>query len=124
MLAKPIYETLPYIYLFIGGVGAIVAKPAYAIYAAILVFIYGAYIYNQRSANRRTDPKRKRKRGILPEFIYGQLPFLYILTAALIYRFYPKDSSTLFAICLVTFGFYLVIRRASFRHHKAPISSH
>ncbi|NKF50975.1 hypothetical protein G3R49_10415 [Shewanella sp. WXL01] len=123
MIAKPIYESLPLTYLIIGGAGIVTAQPIYALAAAVVVYLFGGYIYNQRSANRRTDPKRKRKQGFIPEFLYGQLPFLYILAAGLLTRFYPRDSSTLFSICLVTFGFYLIMRRASFRHHKIPASS-
>ncbi|MBR9726671.1 hypothetical protein ACFOD0_07250 [Shewanella intestini] len=124
MLAKPLYEILPLTYLSVGSIGIISAQPIYALFSAVTVFLYGAYIYNQRSINRRTDPKRKRKKGFIPEFLYGQLPFLFILSAGLLNRLYPKDSSILFGIFLFTFGLYLLLRRSSFRQHKYPISSY
>ena len=121
MLIKPVYELLPYTYIVIGGVSVLLLQQQYAIAAAILVYILGARIYNLRSENRRTDIKRKRREGFLPDWLYGYMPFLYILSAALLYRFYPKDSSAIFAICLMTFGTYLLLRRSTYRRHKIPV---
>jgi uncharacterized membrane protein YfcA len=121
MLIKPLYELLPYTYIAIGGVSILLLQQEYAIAAAVVVFLCGARIYNLRSQNRRTDTKRRRKEGIWPDWLYGYMPFLYILSAALLYRFIPKDSSALFAICLVTFGTYLLLRRSSYRRHKIPV---
>ena len=121
MLIKPVYELLPYTYIVIGGVSVLLLQQQYAIASAILVYILGARIYNLRSENRRTDIKRKRREGFLPDWLYGYMPFLYILSAALLYRFYPKDSSALFAICLMTFGTYLLLRRSTYRRHKIPV---
>ena len=121
MLIKPVYELLPYTYIVIGGVSVLLLQQQYAIAAAILMYLLGARIYNLRSENRRTDMKRKRREGILPDWLYGYMPFLYILSAVLLYRFYPKDSSALFAICLITFGMYLLLRRSTYRRHKIPV---
>lgn len=121
MLIKPLYELLPYTYIAIGGVSILILQQEYAIAAAVVVFLFGARIYNLRSQNRRTDTKRRRKEGLWPDWLYGYMPFLYILSAALLYRFIPKDSSALFAICLVTFGTYLLLRRSSYRRHKIPV---
>ncbi|MCL1141448.1 hypothetical protein [Shewanella gaetbuli] len=121
MLIKPIYELLPFTYIAIGSASLLVLQQEYAIAAAVFVYVFGARIYNLRSQNRRTDQKRKRKEGIWPEWLYGYLPFIYILSAVLLYRYDPKESSSLFAICLLTFGAYLIIRRSSYRKHKIPV---
>ncbi|GGB59965.1 hypothetical protein K8B83_18065 [Shewanella inventionis] len=120
MLIKPIYELLPYSYMIVGTASIFLLEPSYALAASIVVYLYGAHIYNLRSKNRRTDPKRKRKAGALPETLYGLMPFIYVFSALSLYRFYPKDSSTLFALCLATYGAYLFMRRSSYRHHKYP----
>ncbi|QIR15219.1 hypothetical protein [Shewanella aestuarii] len=120
MLIKPVYELLPFTYLGIGGISILLLEQNYAIAASIVVFFFGARIYNLRSQNRRTDHKRRRKTGIWPDWFYGFIPFIYIISAAILYRFYPKGSTTLFALCLVTFGVYLLLRRSSYRHHKMP----
>ncbi|MBB1440674.1 hypothetical protein H5202_18775 [Shewanella sp. SG41-4] len=120
MLIKPLYELLPFTYMVVGSVSIFLLEPSYALIASIVVYFYGAHIYNLRSKNRRTDPKRKRKAGYIPETIYGLLPFIYVLSAVSLYRFYPRDSSTLFALCLTTYGSYLFLRRLSYRHHRLP----
>ncbi|GIU51674.1 MULTISPECIES: hypothetical protein [Shewanella] len=120
MLIKPIYEILPLTYMIVGAGSVALLKEPYAILASLLVFFYGAHIWNQRSKNRRTDRKRKRIDGILPESIYGYLPFIYIMSAGLIFRFLPKDSGVVISICLFTYGAYVLLRRISYRHHKIP----
>ncbi|MGI2168997.1 hypothetical protein ACROAE_02155 [Shewanella sp. MF05960] len=122
MLIKPVYELLPYSYMIVGTVSLFLLEPSYALVASIVVYLYGAHVYNLRSKNRRTDPKRKRKPGAVPETLYGLMPFIYVFSALSLYRFYPRDSSTLFALCLVTYGVYLMMRRSSYRHHKYPKS--
>jgi hypothetical protein len=123
MLIKPIYELLPFTYMAIGGLSLLYLEPKYAIAAAILVYILGARIYILRSNNRRTDLRRKRKQGLMPSAVYNYLPFICILAASALYRFVPKDSSALIAICLLTYGIYILMRRASYRNHRVPVSS-
>jgi uncharacterized membrane protein len=120
MLIKPLYELLPFTYMIIGCVSIFLLEPNYVLIASVVVYLYGAYIYTLRSKNRRTDPKRKRKSGFMPETLYGLLPFIYVLIAASLYNFYPKNSSTLFALCLTTYGGYLFLSRLSYRHHRLP----
>jgi hypothetical protein len=120
MLIKPLYESLPFTYMIIGYVSIFLLEPNYVLIASVVVYLYGAYIYTLRSKNRRTDPKRKRKSGFIPETLYGLLPFIYVLIAASLYNFYPKDSSTLFALCLTAYGGYLFLSRLSYRHHRLP----
>lgn len=123
MLMKPFYELLPFAYLSTGVLSLLYLEPKYAIVAALVLYFLGARIYNLRSNNRRTDPKRKRKQGMWPSSLYSFLPFIYILSASMLYRFSPKDSTTIVAICLLTYGLYVLARRASYRHHRAPISN-
>lgn len=120
MLIKPIYEILPLTYIIVGGGSVVFLQEPYAIIASLLVFFYGAHIWNQRSKNRRTDKKRKRVDGFIPESLYGYTPFIYIMSAGLIFRFLPKDSGVLIAACLLAYGAYILIRRISYRHHKLP----
>ncbi|WP_350432779.1 hypothetical protein ABIS04_04955 [Shewanella sp. H8] len=120
MVIKPLYELLPFTYMIVGSMSIFLLEPNFAVIASIVVYLYGAHIYNLRSKNRRTDLKRKRKSGLIPETLYGLLPFIYVLTAVGIYRYYPRDSSTLFALCLTSYGLYLFLRRLSYRHHRLP----
>jgi hypothetical protein len=37
-----------------------------------------------------------------------------------LYGFYPRDSSTFFALCLTIYGGYLFLSRLKYRHHRLP----
>lgn len=123
MLIKPIYEILPLTYMLVGAGSVSLLQEPYTIIASLLVFFYGAHIWNLRSKNRRTDKKRKRRDGMLSESIYGYMPFIYIMSAGLIFRFLPKDSAVLVSIFLLTYGSYILLRRINYRHHKLPTAA-
>ncbi|MCT7944549.1 hypothetical protein NE536_04120 [Shewanella sp. SP1W3] len=75
-----------------------------------------------RSQNRRTDSVRRRKSGYLPEMIYNFLPFIYLIAALAIFKFLPKDLYPILAICLLSYGLYILVRRSLYRRHKLPIT--
>ncbi|WP_394200129.1 hypothetical protein [Shewanella waksmanii] len=120
MIAKSIYEVLPYSYLTLGGSSMLVLENTFAVIAALVIFMMGARVYNLRSKNRRTDPVRKRKSRGLPESLYDLLPFIYLCTAFLLFRFYPQGAGPILGICLLTYSFYILLRRISYRQHKIP----
>ncbi len=120
MLIKPLYEILPYTYMIVGAASVPFIEQPYIVVASILVFFYGAHVWNLRSRNRRTDKKRKRVEGYLPDSIYGFMPFIYIISAVITFRFFPQDSAQLLSIGLFTYGGYILLRRISYRCHKHP----
>ncbi|QDZ90206.1 hypothetical protein D0436_06855 [Shewanella decolorationis] len=122
MLSKPVYEALPYGYMALGCVSFMLLDPEYALMAAVIVFLLGARIYNLRSQNRRTDPVKRRKTGYMPTAIYDYLPFIYLFTALVIFKFFPKSLYPLLAILLLSYSFYILIRRSLYRRHKLPVS--
>lgn len=124
MLAKPLYEILPYVYMALGSSSFITLDINYAMITATVIFILGARIYIQRSQNRRTDPARRRKSGYFPEVIYNFLPFIYLFAALSIFKFMPKDLYPLLAICLLSYSLYILLRRALYRRHRLPASPH
>jgi len=75
-----------------------------------------------RSQNRRTDSARRRKSGYLPEMIYNFLPFIYLIAGLAIFKFLPKDLYPIVAICLLSYGLYILVRRSLYRRHKLPIT--
>ncbi|MCS6207557.1 hypothetical protein [Shewanella baltica] len=122
MLTKPLYEILPFGYMALGSSSFIALDINYALVAATVVFVLGARIYVMRSQNRRTDSARRRKSGYLPEMIYNFLPFIYLITALAIFKFLPKDLYPIVAICLLSYGLYILVRRSLYRRHKLPIT--
>lgn len=122
MLTKPFYEILPFGYMALGSSSFIALDINYALVAATVVFVLGARIYVMRSQNRRTDSVRRRKSGYLPEMIYNFLPFIYLIAALAIFKFLPKDLYPILAICLLSYGLYILVRRSLYRRHKLPIT--
>ncbi|AVI64647.1 hypothetical protein KFE26_06985 [Shewanella sp. M16] len=122
MLTKPLYEILPFGYMALGSSSFIALDISYALIAATVVFVLGARIYVMRSQNRRTDSAKRRKSGYLPEIIYNFLPFIYLLAALAIFKFLPKDLYPILAICLLSYGLYILVRRSLYRRHKLPIT--
>ncbi|MCI2962003.1 MULTISPECIES: hypothetical protein [Shewanella] len=122
MLTKPLYEILPFGYMALGSSSFIALDIDYALVAATVVFVLGARIYVMRSQNRRTDSVRRRKSGYLPEMIYNFLPFIYLIAALAIFKFLPKDLYPILAICLLSYGLYILVRRSLYRRHKLPIT--
>lgn len=120
MLSRTVYETLPYGYMTIGSVSFIMLEQTFALVAASVVFVLGARIYNMRSDNRRTDTERRRKKGAIPSFIYNFLPFISLLIALVIFRNMPNGYGPLYALCFLTYGLYVLLRRASYRQHRIP----
>lgn len=118
MLARPIYESLPYGYLAVGSSSLVMLDQLYATLAAILMFAIGAKIYNLRSAMRRTDNRRRRKSGRIPAHIYDSLPFGYFFIAIVILKYASSNSEKLLAFCLAGYGLFILFRRASYRHHQ------
>ncbi|WP_330148887.1 hypothetical protein [Shewanella xiamenensis] len=120
MLAKPVYEVLPFGYMILGCLSFMLLEPDYVLIAALVVFVLGARIYNLRSQNRRTDPVKRRKSGYLPKTIYDLLPFIYLFSALAIFKFFPKNLYPLLAIMLLSYSFHILVRRSIHRRHKIP----
>ncbi len=123
MLTRPLYELLPYAYMTLGAVSFMKLEPDYALLSSIVLFVLGARIYALRSQNRRTDPEKRRKSGNMPKLVYDLLPFLYVLSALAIFKYLPEKIFPLLAICLLTYGFYVMFRRSMYRRHRLPVSS-
>jgi hypothetical protein len=113
---------LPFGYMALGSSSFIALDINYALIAATVVFVLGARIYVMRSQNRRTDSAKRRKSGYLPEIIYNFIPFIYLLAALAIFKFLPKDLYPILAICLLSYGLYILVRRSLYRRHKLPIT--
>ena len=122
MLTKPLYEILPFGYMALGSSSFIALDINSALVAATVVFVLGARIYVMRSQNRRTDSARRRKSGYLPEMIYNFLPFIYLIAALAIFKFLSKDLYPILAICLLSYGLYILVRRSLYRRHMLPIT--
>ncbi|MCH1929037.1 hypothetical protein L9G16_02460 [Shewanella sp. A25] len=122
MITKPLYELLPYGYMALGSTSFMLLEPSYALLSGLIVFVLGARIYVLRSQNRRTDPVKRRKSGHMPKSIYDFMPFLYLMSALAIFKYLPEKMYPVVAICLLSYGFYILFRRSLYRRHRLPIT--
>ncbi len=124
MIAKSVYEALPFSYISIGSACILMLEQKAAIFFAIIVFTLGAKIYNMRSQNRRTDPVRKRKPGKIPTSLYNFVPFIYLFAATLRFKLYPSKIGAVIGIGLMLYSLYILIQRSSNRRHSLSQSQY
>ncbi|MEZ9819174.1 hypothetical protein AB4238_00880 [Shewanella sp. 10N.286.45.A1] len=117
MLSKPFYEALPYSYVAIGSLGILILDQAFAQCLAVLLYLWGSRIYSLRSRNRRTDVKKRRKKGWIPGPLYEHIPAICFLSAILLSQHHSKLAPIL-ALCLCSFALYIFFRRVGYRKHK------
>ncbi|GLP97166.1 hypothetical protein [Paraferrimonas sedimenticola] len=119
MLAKPIYEALPYAYMF-GGLGAITISQNQAqTFIACLLVLFGGLVYVWRSENRRTDIKLRRK-GKIPKYFYELAPFAYGLVACLSLKYSQPAFAKASSLGLLLVAIYVLYCRANYRRHRSP----
>jgi|GEM_PF-936800 len=118
MIAKSVYEILPFSYISIGTACIFMLEQKAAIFFAMIVFVLGAKIYNMRSQNRRTDPVRKRKAGKLPTSLYSYVPFIFLFAATVILKLYPTRVGAAIATGSMVYSLYILIQRSSNRRHS------
>ncbi|MGS0709814.1 hypothetical protein ACVBJC_08520 [Shewanella sp. 0m-6] len=92
-------------------------EQTYALLFAVLLFLLGSKIYALRSSNRRTDPKKRRKKGLLPIALYEHTPALYLLMALLLLKLDSRLAPVL-SLMLLSYALYIGLRRTQYRKHR------
>ncbi len=81
-IKKPIYEALPYLYIFLGVMIALQLDYALTYVSAALFYTAGAAVWVMRSAWRRKEkaPEIKNRAELwhFPTMVYEYLPFIYM----------------------------------------------
>lgn len=122
MLSKPLYEALPLSYVVIASLVILLFDQAFAQCLAVIVYLWGSRIYSLRSTNRRTDAKKRRKKGWIPNSIYEHIPALCFLGGILLNQHNSKVAPVL-ALCLCSFALYIFFLRVGYRKHKVFIAN-
>lgn len=120
MLAKPVYEKLPTLYLTIGTATILLSDGTTPKLLAILVFMLGAHIFNLRSQNRRSDNPKRRKSGLWPDALYNLLPYGYLLAAIFVFRHASSNTLLLLAGALGCYSLFRLVQRSHYRKHQLP----
>ncbi|WP_281212332.1 hypothetical protein [Shewanella insulae] len=121
MIAQPVYEKLPAIYLLIAASTILLTQAPLAVLLAVIIFLLGARIFNMRSQNRRSDNPKRRKHGFWPEALYNLLPYAYLLGALFVFR-HGDSSYLMFAGAgLASFALFRLAQRRNYRKHQLPM---
>ncbi|QYK13963.1 hypothetical protein K0I63_05450 [Shewanella rhizosphaerae] len=122
MIAQPVYEKLPAIYLLIAASTILLSPAPLPVLLAVIIFLLGARIFNMRSQNRRSDNPKRRRRGILPEALYNMLPYAYLLGALFVFRHGDSNYLMFAGAGLASFALFRLAQRRSYRQHQLPVT--
>ncbi|MDQ9092398.1 hypothetical protein RC083_12445 [Pseudoalteromonas haloplanktis] len=89
MLAKPIYESIPYFYIAFGSFCMVVSSALLPTALGVLLFFNGANIWRLRSNARRKDHQVNRIRANKNFYYYEFKPFLLLIVGILVMRWIP-----------------------------------
>lgn len=126
MLSKPVYESLPYVYLAV-GYGLITYQPSFfASISGCLFFIAGALVWSLRSHFRRSDAKMTRHDNENNKAIqwYELKPFLLFLVAIMVMTWVDGKIVMLLAVVLMLIASWIMFLRINNRYtNSRPHSS-
>ncbi|MCG9720080.1 hypothetical protein [Shewanella sp. Isolate7] len=120
MVAQPIYEKLPAIYLLIAATTILMSPALLPVLLGVIIFLLGARIFNMRSQNRRSDKPSRRKQGIWPDALYNLLPYAYLLGALFVFRHSDSSYLSFAGAGLVCYALFRLAQRRSYRKHQLP----
>ncbi len=103
MIAKPIYESIPYLSFLFGAGCLLIGNSFISTLLGIMMFFYGANIWRLRSNARRVDHKVNRIRVKKHYYYYEFKPFILLTFGLLIIRWVPHQLATIAGviICLI-----------------------
>lgn len=118
MLSKPIYESLPYLYLAI-EYGLITYDPSF--FTSIsggFFFLIGALLWNLRSHFRRSDHEYARQKDDYHKILYDLKPFAYFLSGILVVTWIDNKIAAVFAFVLCIMAGWILFLRLSNRYSR------
>ncbi len=121
MLAKPIYESIPYFYFTFGASCLLIASSIIPTMIGILVFLNGANIWRLRSNARRVDHKVNRKKVKKYYYYYEFKPFLLLTCALLLIRWAPYQIVTIAGLILCLIAMLIILLRILNRRSRSIV---
>jgi|TARA_R110001606_G_scaffold12284_2_gene52732 hypothetical protein len=103
MLAKPIYESIPYCYVIVGGLCILLFSTVLPTAIGIFLFFNGANIWRLRSNSRRKDHKVNRIKVNKHFYYYEFKPFILFMCGLLLIHWVANELVILagIMICLI-----------------------
>lgn len=121
MLAKPIYESAPYLYFIFGASCLLIANTILLTLIGIILFFYGANIWRLRSNARRIDHKVNRIKVKKNYYYYEFKPFILLACGALLVRWIPYKLVTLAGVIICLIAMLILFLRVLNRRSRSMV---
>ncbi len=116
MLAKPIYEVVPYVYFFLGVSCIALAKDSVPTLIGIILFLMGANVWRMRSEARRTDHSSQRIKQTKSHYYYEFKPFILFISAFTLIQWTQNEIISIISVLLCIASLVILIMRVLNRH--------
>ena len=121
MLAKPIYEFIPYCYFIFGGFCILFSTALLPTAIGITLFLNGANIWRLRSNARRIDHKVNRRKVRKNHYYYEFKPFILLLTGLILVSRVPNQLVTLAGAMICLIGILILCLRILNRRSRSMV---
>jgi accessory gene regulator protein AgrB len=119
MLAKPIYESVPYCYILLGAGCLLIAANVIPTLIGLFVFFNGANIWRLRSNARRVDHKVNRKRVKKHYYYYEFKPFILLALSFLLLNWFPHQLITVASLMMGSIALLIIVLRVLNRRSRS-----
>ncbi|MGS0536530.1 hypothetical protein [Pseudoalteromonas sp. SaAl2] len=121
MIAKPIYESIPYLNFFFGAGCLLIGNSFITTLLGIMMFFYGANIWRLRSNARRVDHKVNRIRVKKHYYYYEFKPFILLTFGLLIIRWVPHQLVTITGVIICLIALLILALRVLNRRSRSMV---
>ena len=121
MLAKPIYELVPYCYLFLGIACIVIPHELLYTLIGIVLFLLGANIWRMRSEAQRRDQKSQRIKQRRARYYYEFKPFILFISALTLTQ-WTQNEIILLSCALLCFSALVIIAMRLLNRHSHSLS--
>lgn len=119
MLAKPIYEIIPYFYILLGAGCLLIANTIIPTLIGVYLFFNGANIWRLRSNARRVDHKVNRKHVKKHYYYYEFKPFILLALSFLLINWFPHQLVTLASLMMGLIALLIIVLRVLNRRSRS-----
>ncbi|HEY5717136.1 MAG TPA: hypothetical protein VIS52_01500 [Motiliproteus sp.] len=123
MLPKGLYELMPYLYMSAGAL-AILLYGGVSTPLAMLLYLFGAWLWSLRSRHRRRSPptpQKPRSGWFWSETLYELLPFIYILAGVFVLDQLQHGIRLVSGPLIIATGLLLIIVRHCERRKRPRV---
>lgn len=121
MIAKPIYESIPYLNFLFGAGCLLISSTIIPTLLGIFMFLYGANIWCLRSNARRIDHKVNRIKVKKHYYYYEFKPFLLLTFGLLLISWVPYQLVTVAGVIICFIALLILALRVLNRRSRSMV---